>query len=84
MKDQIRRASSSIALNIAEGSVKWGKKDKIKFYRTAQASAGECIAALDLLERYKLVADNKIYILKKEYDKVVRDLQALINKINKR
>jgi four helix bundle protein len=37
------RASDSISANIAEGFGKFGKREKIYFYRVARASAFECL-----------------------------------------
>jgi four helix bundle protein len=48
LKDQLLRASSSVALNLAEGSAKPTFRDRIKFYNIALASLRECQAALDL------------------------------------
>jgi four helix bundle protein len=48
LKNQLLRASSSIALNLAEGSAKPTQKDKLKFYFIALGSLRECQAVLDL------------------------------------
>ena len=42
---QIRRAATSIALNLAEGSARTGK-DRLRMYRIARGSALEVLAAL--------------------------------------
>jgi four helix bundle protein len=47
--DQLRRASLSVSLNIAEGYGRFHKADKRNFYVTARASVYECVAALDIL-----------------------------------
>ena len=39
VKDQLDRASTSIALNIAEGNGKYALKDRCRFFDTAHASA---------------------------------------------
>jgi four helix bundle protein len=39
---QLRRASASIAANIAEGYRRIGKKDKLHFFNIAQSSLEEC------------------------------------------
>ena len=39
---QFRRAAVSIPANIAEGYVKFGKADKVKFFNVAQGSLEEC------------------------------------------
>ena len=49
VKDQLGRASFSIALNIAEGSAKFSKADRKNFFTTARASVFECVAVLDIL-----------------------------------
>ena len=46
LADQVRRAASSITLNVGEGSRRTGK-DRKRFYRMAHGSAGEVQAALD-------------------------------------
>ncbi|MEN8132410.1 MAG: four helix bundle protein [Pseudomonadota bacterium] len=46
--DQLKRASWSIPLNIAEGCGKTGPADKERFYAIARGSAMECAAALDV------------------------------------
>ena len=52
LKDQILRASSSVVLNLAEGSAKPTKKDKLKFYYIALASHREVQAVLEM-QSYK-------------------------------
>lgn len=48
LKDQLLRASSSIVLNLAEGSGKTTPKDKKKFYNISLGSLRECQAILEL------------------------------------
>ena len=48
LKDQILRASSSIALNLAEGSGRSTQKDQLRFFHISLGSLRECQAALDL------------------------------------
>jgi four helix bundle protein len=42
LSSQLRRAMVSVPANIAEGVVKRGKGDKIRFYNIAQGSLEEC------------------------------------------
>ncbi|MEQ1877802.1 MAG: four helix bundle protein, partial [Bdellovibrionia bacterium] len=48
LKDQFLRASSSVVLNLAEGSAKPTVKDRAKFYRIALGSFREVQAVLDI------------------------------------
>jgi len=49
VRDQLDRASTSIALNIAEGNGKFTGPDRCRFLDIARGSAFECAACLDLL-----------------------------------
>ncbi|HAA15970.1 MAG TPA: four helix bundle protein [Cytophagales bacterium] len=48
--DQLRRASFSIMLNIAEGSGRFTNRDKRHFYVIARGSVFEVVAILDFLK----------------------------------
>ena len=52
--DQLERASTSVALNIAEGNAKFTAPDRCRYLDTARGSALESAACLDIL-----VAKNK-------------------------
>ncbi len=48
LKNQLLRASSSVALNLSEGSAKLSPKDRRRFYGIALASLRESQTALEL------------------------------------
>ncbi len=58
LRDQFDRASSSIALNLAEGNGKPTKKDKRKYFCISMGSLRECQAVLGLVD-----ADSQIVAL---------------------
>ena len=47
--DQLRRAATSITLNIAEAAGRTGRADAARTYAIARGSAMECAAVLDAL-----------------------------------
>ena len=49
MKDQLRRASLSVVLNIAEGTGRVSRADKKHFYTIARGSVFECVAMVKVL-----------------------------------
>ena len=58
--DQLRRAATSIALNIAEGAGEFSPDEKTRFYRMARRSATECAAINDVCKRLELI-DEELY-----------------------
>lgn len=56
LADQLRRAALSIVNNIAEGSGKISKKEKLQFYRFSINSARECAPMLTILNKENLIS----------------------------
>ena len=56
LADQLRRASLSIPLNIAEGAGKLTEADKARFYAIARGSAMESAAILDCCRVLQLLS----------------------------
>jgi four helix bundle protein len=74
VKDQLDRASTSIALNIAEGNGKYTPKDRSRFFDIAHGSALECAAGLDILVAGTKLTPDQIRPGKERLHRVVRML----------
>jgi four helix bundle protein len=55
--DQIRRAGSSISLNIAEGAGEFSGNEKNRFYRMAKRSATECAGIFEVCNRLNIIEE---------------------------
>ncbi len=72
---QFVRAIDSISANIAEVFGRYGKKDKVSFYRIARASAYESLDWLGKSKRRKLISNkNYNYIFE-----ILRDIPREVN-----
>jgi len=80
VKDQLDRAATSIALNIAEGNGKYTLKDRCRFFDTAHGSALECAAALDILVAKGKLTAGEIRPGKERLQRIVRMLMGLIKR----
>ena len=60
-KDQLKRSSLSIALNLAEGQAKRGA-DRKRFYKIAYASARETMCCMQILG-FEISEIDKIYAM---------------------
>jgi four helix bundle protein len=58
LADQLHRAATSIALNIAEGAGEFRAGDKARFYRMALRSATECAALLGVSKRLGFIDES--------------------------
>jgi len=76
LADQLRRAASSIALNVAEGSRRTGK-DRIHFYRIAAGSAAESSAAIDVAAAWGEISEEAASRVRTRLDRELRLLRGL-------
>ena len=81
-RDQLRRASFSIALNIAEGSGRFSKADRRNFYTIARSSVFECVAIFDILKGKSVILEEEFELYYKSFDEISRMLYAMIGKLS--
>lgn len=79
LKDQLRRASISMVINIAEGSGKFSKADKRNFYTIARGSAYECVSLFEIIFEEKQIEQNKFKYFYDKFEIISKMLLGLIN-----
>jgi len=77
LADQLRRASLSIPLNIAEGSGKSTGPDQRRFYTIARGSAMECAAILDACTALALIEQRQA----EEVDQLLLSVVRMLSKM---
>ena len=80
-KNQLGRASLSIMLNIAEGSAKFGHKDRSNFYTIARGSAFECSSLINFLCDENEIAANFREELCSRYEEISKILYTMIKNL---
>ena len=75
--DQLRRATLSVPLNIAEGSGKFSR-EAVRFYTIARGSALECAAVLDALEAMAVFDEPDLRQARELLERIVSMLTGLI------
>lgn len=80
LADQLRRACTSVALNIAEGAGEFSADEKARFYRMAKRSGTECAAILDVCRRLELADDARLELGRGFLLRVVSMLTPLIRR----
>lgn len=80
LTSQFRRASVSIAANIAEGYSKKGPKDKIRFLNIAQGSLSECQYYIRLIKDLKYAETSALEISIEEASKLLNSYSRSISK----
>lgn len=74
--NQIRRAAASITANIAEGFVRIGKKEKLRFYNISQGSLEETRNFLILSKDLGYITENDYLKLKQDAAEISKMLKS--------
>ena len=81
LTSQIKRASDSIALNIAEGSTGQSNKEFKRFLSIALRSAIEVVTCLYLAKGRKIIKEDEFNIFYHKLTEIVKMIQALRNSL---
>ena len=84
LRDQLNRASLSVAANIAEGNGRFTKNDRKHFFGIARGSVQECIPLLELAARRGFIDSVRHESLKCNLEEISKMLSGLINGLEKR
>jgi len=79
VRDQLRRASISMVINIAEGSGKFSKADKRNFYTTSRGSVYECISLLEIILEEGQISQSEFQEFYNDFEEISKMLLSLIN-----
>ena len=82
--EQFVKAIDSISANIAEGFGRYGKKDKIKFYRYSQGSLSESLDWNQKSKARKLLSVEEYKHIFDELQKLPKAINALISFTNQK
>lgn len=82
LKDQLKRATLSASLNLAEGAGRSTRPDKRRFFTMARSSTFECVAIISYLKECDFISEVTYRRWYAEYEQVSKMLLALIRKAN--
>ncbi|MEN8123062.1 MAG: four helix bundle protein [Bacteroidota bacterium] len=81
---QFVKATDSISANIAEGFGRYGKKDRIRFYRYSFGSLKESFDWNEKSKIRKLLTESQYKYIFTELDKLPKEINALIKYTNEK
>ena len=81
---QFARAIDSVSANIAEGFGRYGKKDKIKFYRYSYGSIKESLDWNEKSRACNLLSNKEYNLIFCELNKLPKEINSLIKFTNSR
>jgi four helix bundle protein len=84
LRSQLKRATLSIVLNIAEGAGKYTKNDKKNFYVIAKGSTYECVAIIRILKIEGLITEELYTDSYANLLDIAKMLSGLINSMTKK
>jgi len=81
LTSQLRRATTSIPLNIAEGSARSSDREFIRFLQIALGSQYEVVTIIKLSNRLGYIDNERLGLLESEIAEIGRLIQGLINSL---
>jgi four helix bundle protein len=72
LQEQLNRAASSVALNLAEGNSRLTRADKVKFFNISYSSLKECRAILLLAQNRNAKINSDLDILAAHIYKLIK------------
>jgi four helix bundle protein len=79
LKQQMKRASASISLNLAEGTGRTKGKEQANFYKYAFSSLLEVASGLYLAKELGYIGQDDVKKLRPRIERIARQLSALRN-----
>lgn len=76
--NQIQKAATSIASNIAEGDERGTNKESVHFFNIAKGSTAEVITQLNIAYRIGYIDEDTLLSLENQADKILASLKNLI------
>lgn len=83
LTNQLKRAATSVCLNIAEGSGRYHKKDFAQFLRVSLGSSLECSALLDIALKLSYISDNEHAKFIEKCAEISKMLNGLISSLSR-
>ncbi len=81
-RNQLRRASFSIMLNIAEGSSRFSNADRRNFYVIARGSVFECVAIFEFMKEEQLLKEDLHKDLYSKSEEISKMIYAMIKNLS--
>ena len=78
LADQLRRSSTSVVLNIAEGAGEHAPAEKHRFYRMAKRSAIECSSTVEICLHLRFVEEGQYAKVRERVIRIAAMLSKLI------
>ena len=77
LAQQLRRAAISVCSNIAEGSTRWSKRDKARFYEIAYGSLIELLNQVLIAVELTFVSESEMLQIRQQIEHISPRLSAL-------
>src|SRR5512132_1958840 len=80
----MRRAATSVGMNLMEGAMRLGSKEYRQFVGIARGSAGEACYQLLLARDLKYISNETYQELRSGYDRVIQNVVSIVSIIGRR